>query len=93
MEDTGGFIEIQDQDDLKALNQSLRSLTPGDFKYVPPARTLRDEFAMAALQSLIAMDTEETIQRIRSANLDPVQVQCETAYKFADAMMKAREGK
>jgi hypothetical protein len=52
--------------------------------------TLRDQFAMAALQGLIVMDTEETIKRIRDAHHEPIVVQCQTAYKFADAMMKAR---
>jgi len=42
--------------------------------------SLRDHFAGLAMQGVIAIDAQLTIQ-----------VQCEEAYRYADAMLRARE--
>lgn len=54
-------------------------------------KTLRDEFAMMALNALIQFDTLETIKRITELGHDPIKTQAETAYKFANAMIQARK--
>lgn len=51
------------------------------------SRTLRDEFAMAALQGMIASDP--VVDR-KTVNRD---VWARVAYEFADAMLRARESK
>lgn len=42
--------------------------------------SLRDHFAGMALQGIIALDAQLTIQ-----------VQCDEAYRYADSMLRARE--
>lgn len=41
--------------------------------------TLRDQFAMAALTAIIQLEN------------DSIRTDCESAYRYADAMLKARE--
>lgn len=50
-----------------------------------PVRTLRDEFAMAALAGMLA---DPAVQVGRSTQNDPL---AKAAYQIADAMLKARE--
>jgi hypothetical protein len=57
--------------------------------------TLRDYFAAKAMQSLIAGSFTEIGQEGIEANRQPFQniedLMSETSYKYADAMLKARE--
>jgi hypothetical protein len=57
--------------------------------------TLRDYFAAKAMQSLIAGSFTDIGQEGIEANRQPFQniedLMTETAYKYADAMLKARE--
>ena len=48
-----------------------------------PIKTLRDEFAMAALAELVDGHQEQPHPRT-------IQVMCNRAYLYADAMMQAR---
>lgn len=53
-------------------------------------RTLRDEFAMAALTGLLAHGEPEYCPA--QGQIDPRYIQ-DTAYRLADAMLAAREAK
>jgi hypothetical protein len=59
--------------------------------------TLRDYFAAKAVQSLIAGSFTDVGQEGIEANRQPFQniedLMAETAYKYADAMLKARDAK
>jgi len=61
----------------------LKHYDPSTGKYTDAEKTLRDEFAMAALKGNLANPHDD---------LSPEQ-NAEIAYKIADAMMAAREGK
>lgn len=60
-------------------------------------KSLRDEFAMAALQGLCANSEEGQIVKSDGAtcvSMEDVQARfAELAYQYADAMLKAREVK
>jgi hypothetical protein len=65
--------------------------------YQEPGMTLRDYFAAKAMQSLIAGSFTDIEQEGIEANRQPFQniedLMTETAYKYADAMLKARGNK
>jgi hypothetical protein len=53
-------------------------------------KTLRDEMAMAALSGLLAATTSENIMADHRRGLDTAALTADAAYRFADAMLKAR---
>lgn len=73
------FIEPEKDDNIKAYH---------------PGMTMRDEFAKAAMQSLIAGSFTDIgqvyIDATRCANQNIEDLITVTAYRYADAMMKAR---
>ncbi len=54
--------------------------------FVPKGKTLRDEFAMAAMHGMYASDTPKW-------GIESIDSLATAAYQMADAMMKAKEGK
>ena len=58
------------------------------WEYSESGTTLRDQFAMAALQGFLASDED---WRMLEVNDDNRRMVCRDAYQWADAMMQARE--
>lgn len=63
------------------VSQNFPLYPPVNYWPSPEQPTLRDQFAMAALQGILAADNND------GSMLD-ISIKC---YQFADAMMKARE--
>lgn len=57
---------------------------------IPQHGNLRDQFAMAAMNGLMSTYWETQDEYTSGAEL--VKCQCESAYEYADEMLKAREG-
>jgi uncharacterized protein YidB (DUF937 family) len=82
LSDRGGLGSVWDSIDDEVKGEIVETWTSAVAKAMP-AETLRDTFAAAALQGLMAMPT---------ISPDP-EVVATIAYRYADAMLKAREGK
>lgn len=65
------------------LGQSTEYFIGKSEKQLPEQKTLRDEFAMAALTGLIA----------NPQNMNALKQNAEAAYRYADAMLEARKKK
>lgn len=65
------------------LGQSTEYFIGKSEKQLPEEKTLRDEFAMAALTGLIA----------NPQNMNALKQNAEAAYRYADAMLEARKNK
>jgi hypothetical protein len=75
------YLEVHDEKDVRA---DIRDLLLSSHA----TRTLRDDFAAAALQAYLSRDAVHTILGKKEAT--PAEyAQC--AYAWADAMLKARE--
>ena len=70
------FIEPEKDDNIKAYHSGM---------------TMRDEFAKAAMQSIINNDEEQKYWATEYSVEDMLTFTAERAYKQADAMMKARK--
>jgi hypothetical protein len=55
-------------------------------------KTLRDEFAMVALQGMLAGPMAAALEKVASRRLiDVDELASKAAYEYADAMLKERE--
>jgi hypothetical protein len=61
----------------------------------PHPKDLRDEFAMVAFSAHFSTDSLVKALRDMSErdNMNPTEILSKVCYEYADAMMKAREGK
>lgn len=66
----------------QAHNEALKSAPPGEIIYIPPRKTLRDEFAMAAMSGFLANGYGGSSEELANA-----------AYDVAFYMLKSREQK
>ena len=58
-----------------------------------PERTLRDEFAMAALPGLLVRSSPQSLLDVsKEYNINPSKALAIMAYEHADAMLRARGG-
>lgn len=85
-----GLKEVREMIELARVNGDFEPRPPtSGSSIVPPdtrgAKTLRDEFAMAALTGLVSIP-----QRVLRSILQEGETISVTAYRIADAMMEAR---
>jgi hypothetical protein len=81
--DEGRWCEFDDSHDMDLISEVYVSDTPPSDEPAPEAKTLRDEFAMAALTGLLA----NAVNNGRMGAEDWAS----DAYLFADKMMEARK--
>ena len=79
--DNGGFIEDVNDCDMDLISEVYVSDTPPADAPAPEAKTLRDDAANAALTGFVANPN----------NAAGTEESAQWAYRYADAMMKARE--
>jgi hypothetical protein len=77
--DEGRWSDVEDMHEMDLISEVYVSDTPPADTPAPEVKSLRDEFAMAALQGMLA--SEAAFDRNMA----------EYAYEYADAMMEARK--
>jgi hypothetical protein len=77
--DEGRWSDVEDMHEMDLISEVYVSDTPPADTPAPEVKTLRDEFAMAALQGMLA--SEAAFDRNMA----------EYAYEYADAMMEERK--
>ena len=77
--DEGRWSDVEDMHEMDLISEVYVSDTPPADTPAPETKTLRDEFAMAALQGMLASEA------VFDRNM------AEYAYEYADAMMEERK--